>query len=118
PAGIYVPIWLVLVIALIMVAGFLRDKHRVRVIGFLLTCLVLITIGVLLLPGGVRIHYAILVFPFPQLIIVPEFAGLWDSMVKQLARGAVRVAVVFGLTCLAATQAYAIAKTEKLMAET
>src|SRR6185437_2195795 len=79
PAAIYVPLWLVLAFAIVAVAAFVRDKHRLRSVGFLLTSLVLTTAGVLLLPGAIRIHHAILAFPFPQLIIVTAFALLWNA---------------------------------------
>jgi Dolichyl-phosphate-mannose-protein mannosyltransferase len=51
PAAMYVPLWLVLAIAVVAVAGFVRGKHRLRAIGFLLTSLILTTGGVLLLPA-------------------------------------------------------------------
>src|SRR5262249_52025148 len=82
PGATYVPLWLVLGIAVVAVAGFVRDKPRLRAIGFLLTSLILTTAGVLLMPGAVRIHHAILAFPFPQLIIVTAFALLWNATGK------------------------------------
>src|SRR5262249_6908567 len=117
-AAMYVPLWLVLGIAVVAVAGFVRDKPRLRAIGFLLTSLILTTAGVLLMPGAVRIHHAILAFPFPQLIIVTAFALLWNATGKLFARRALRIAAVLSLVLLAATQVYAIVKTEKLIAAT
>jgi len=80
--------------------------------------LILTTAGVLLLPGAVRIHHAILAFPFPQLIIVTAFALLWNATGKRFARRAIRIAAIVSLVLLAATQVYAIAKTEKLITDT
>jgi len=54
PAAMYVPVWLVLAFAIVAVASFVRDKHRLRSVGFLLTSLVLTTAGVLLLPGAIE----------------------------------------------------------------
>ena len=118
PGAMYVPLWLVLGIAVVAVAGFVRDKPRLRAIRFLLTSLILTTAGVLLMPGAVRIHHAILAFPFPQLIIVTAFALLWNATGKLFARRALRLAAVLSLVLLAATQVYAIVKTEKLIADT
>jgi hypothetical protein len=118
PAALYVPLWLVSAFAIVAVAGFVRDKHRLRAVGFLLTSLILTTAGVLVLPGAIRIHHAILAFPFPQLIIVTAFALLWNATGKQFAQRAVRIAAIVSLVLLAATQVYAIAKTEKLIADT
>ena len=118
PAAVYVPLWLVLAIAVVAVAGFMRNKHRLRAMGFLLTSLILTTAGVLLLPGAVRIHHAILPFPLPQLIIVTAFALLWNTKGKRFARRAVRIVAIVSFVLMAATQVYAIAKTEKLIADT
>jgi hypothetical protein len=112
------PLWLPLTIAVVATVGFVRDKHRLRAIGFLLTSLILTTAGVLLLPGAIRIHHAILAYPFPQLIIVTAFALLWNTSGKRFARRAVRIAAIISLVFLAATEVYAIAKTEKLIADT
>ena len=116
--AVYAPLWLVLAFAIVAVAGFVRDKPRLRAMGFLVTSLILTTAGVLLLPGAVRIHHAILAFPFPQLIIVTAFALLWDASGKRFARRAIRIAAVGSFVLLIASQVYAIAKTEKLIADT
>jgi hypothetical protein len=118
PAVAYVPLLPVLVIALVAVAFFTRDKHRLRAIGFLLTSLLLTTAGVLLLPGAVRIHHAILIFPFPQLIIAVAFAFLWNDHRRAFARRVVRSTAAISLFILFATQVHAIARTEKLITET
>jgi Dolichyl-phosphate-mannose-protein mannosyltransferase len=117
PAAVYVPLWLVLAFA-IVAAAFVRDKHCLRSVGFMLTSLILTTVGVLLLPGAIRIHHAILAFPFPQLIMVTALALLWNATSKRFARRAVRIAAVVSLILLGATQVYAIAKTERLIADT
>jgi 4-amino-4-deoxy-L-arabinose transferase-like glycosyltransferase len=118
PAAVYVPLLPVLVIALMAVAFSTRDKNRLRVIGFLLTSLLLTTAGVLLLPGAVRIHHAFLIFPLPQLIIATAFAFLWNDQRPAFARRVTRSMTAIGLFILFATQVYAIARTEKLITET
>ena len=45
------------------------DRTRKRVGLFFLVAIVLVILGVILLPGAVRIHHAVLVYPLPQLII-------------------------------------------------
>ena len=117
-AAMYVPLWLALAFAVVAVAGFVRDKRRLRAIGFLLTSLILTTAGVLLLPGAVRIHHAILVFPLPQLILITAFTLVWNAAGMQFPRRAVRIAAIVSLVLLAATQVYAIVKTEKLIVDT
>jgi len=114
PAPIYVPLLPILIIVFFAVAVFVRNKHRLQVIGFLITALVLTTVGVFLLPGAVRIHHAVLAFPFPQLIIVSVFSFLWND---QTRRG-VRTIAATALVILFATQVHAMATTEKLVNQT
>jgi len=118
PAVMFVPLWVVLAFAIVAAVGFVRDKHHLRALGFLLASLILTTGGVLLLPGAVRIHHAFLAFPLPQLIIVTAFALLWNATEKRFATHAVRIAAIVSIVLLASIQVYAIAKTEKLIADT
>ena len=117
-AVVFVPFWIVLAFAIVAVVGFVRDKHHLRALGFLLASLILTTAGVLLLPGAIRIHHSVLTFPFPQLIIVTAFALLWNATGTRFATHAVRMAAILSLVLLVSTQVYAIAKTEKLIADT
>jgi hypothetical protein len=118
PATVYVPLLLILVVALIAVAVLTRDKPRLRAIGFLFTSLLLTTAGVLLLPGAVRIHHVVLTFPFPQLIIAAAFAFLWNDHRRAFARRVIRSTAAISLFILFATQVHAIARTQKLITET
>jgi len=118
PAVVFVPLWVVLAFAIVAVVGLVRDKHHLRAFGFLLASLILTTGGVLFLPGAIRIHHAILAFPLPQLIIVTAFALLLNAAGDGLATRLVRIAAIVSLVLLAFTQVYAIAKTEKLIADT
>ena len=45
---------------------------------FLLLSLILITFGVFLLPGAVRMHHSTLVYPFPHLIVAAAAVLLWQ----------------------------------------
>lgn len=112
-AHTFIPLLLILVIAFAG-AVLLRDKHRLRAIGFLLTAWGLTTAGVLLLPGAVRIHHAILAFPLPQLIVVTAFSFLWNDP----GRRPVRTIAATALVILLAMQIHAIATTETLVNKT
>jgi hypothetical protein len=116
------PVWTPLGIALVaaFVALFWQllrlpagsAARRVRI--FLLTALVLATLGVFLLPRAVRIYHAILAAPFAQIIIAVVAVDLWRKFLvagKTFA-GAMVVLIFAGLLT---TQIVAIAKTEKLI---
>ena len=113
-AGIFVPLLLVLIVATTAVLILMRGKHHLRAIGFLLTILLLTSAGVVLLPGAVRIHHAVLAFPLPQLIIVTVFSFFWSDPRRRIAR----ISAAAALVILFATQVHAIARTEALIAKT
>ena len=118
PAGMYVPLGLILVLSALAGASFAHQKCRLRALGFLLASLILTTVAVFLLPGAVRIHHAVLVFPLPQLIIATAFTFLWNLTATAMARRVARAIVVVSLLILFGAQIHAIAKTEKLIVET
>jgi hypothetical protein len=118
PAATLIPLWLVLAIAVVAVALLVRDKQSQRVIGFLLTSLILTTAGILLLPGAVRIHHAILTFPLPQLLIVIALALAWHPIGKAYTQWTARIAASITLIALVASNVLAITKTEKLIRDT
>ncbi len=93
------------------------DARRVRI--FLMTALVLATLGIFMLPRAVRIYHAILAAPFAHLIIAVAGVGLWRNFSgaagkKNFARGA----IVLVFAALVATQLWAVGKTEKLIYQT
>ena len=95
------------------------DKNRARTAGFLLLATALITIGVFLLPGAVRIHHAVLVFPLPQLIVAVAASWLWEFESRSgWIRRAVRTLVPAAIAVLLANQLWAISKTQSLIRET
>jgi hypothetical protein len=95
-------------------------RHRSRDIAwrkqvFLLLTAVYVTIGVLLLPGAVRIHHAALVVPFPHLIISMAGVVLWDRHPTQRF---VRGLLLAGFTALLLWQTVAVSQTEQLIRDT
>lgn len=118
PSGVHALLGLILALALIAGAIFARERNLVRMIGFLLLSLFLVTIGVLILPGAVRIHHAILAFPFPQLIIAVTSVFLWNRESTRPVRHAMRTMIAAAILILIGSNLLAISKTETLLTET
>lgn len=117
------PVWTPLGIVfcasgLMVIANVVR--HRSQDIAwrkqvFLLLTAVFVTIGVVLLPGAVRIHHAALVVPFPHLIISMAGVMLWNRRPGQrLMRGL----LLAGLATLLLWQTMAVSQTERLISDT
>ena len=118
PAGVHALLGLILALAIIAAAIFARERNLVQMIGFLLGSLFLITVGVLILPGAVRIHHAILAFPFPQLIIAVTCVFLWDRESTKSIRRVTRTTTAAAILILIGSYLLAISKTETLLTET
>jgi hypothetical protein len=118
PAGVHAFLGAVVALAIIAAAIFVRERNLVRMIGFLLVSLFLITVGVLILPGAVRIHHAILAFPFPQLIIATTCVFLWDRESTKSIRHVTRTTTAAAILILIGSDLLAISKTETLLTET
>jgi len=118
PAGVHALLGLILALAIIAAAIFVRERNVIRMIGFLLVSLLLITVGVLILPGAVRIHHAILAFPFPQLIIAATCAFLWDRESSKSIRRVTRTTIAAAILILIGSDLLAISRTETLLTET
>jgi hypothetical protein len=123
PSAAWTPFALVLAASAVVLAGGLfrrgGDKAAARLSLFLLLTLLFVTAGLLLLPGAVRLHHALLVLPFPHLIIATALVGGW----KRWAGG--RRAAPVGRALLAASfalllgwQTEAILQTQRLIRET
>jgi hypothetical protein len=114
-------LWLVLPIAMVSLLVICifpqRNKDR-RVAGFLLFGFVLTTGGVFAMPGAVRIHHAVLAYPFPQLIIAAACTFLWQRRSSWLVQRGSQAAICIALLILLASQIQAIRKTEQLLSET
>jgi Dolichyl-phosphate-mannose-protein mannosyltransferase len=96
-----------------------RRKSRARVARFLLLAAALITIGVFVLPGAVRIHHAVLVFPLPQLVIAVAIASVWKTgSTSKRPTVAVRTLALLAIALLVASQLWVISKTQTLIRET
>jgi hypothetical protein len=108
--------------ALALAAGALRrgaDKAVRGLFLFFILTLVFITAGFLLLPGAVRLHHALLVLPFPHLIIALALAGGWKrwSSGRPAARLG-RALLATAYVVLLGWQAAAIFRTQQFIRET
>ena len=114
-------LWFVLPIAMIslfVICIFPQRSKERRVAGFLLLGFVLTTVGVFVMPGAIRVHHAILAYPFPQLIIAAACIFLWQRRSSGPAQRGSQVAIIIALLSLLASQIQAIRKTEQLLSET
>jgi 4-amino-4-deoxy-L-arabinose transferase-like glycosyltransferase len=114
-------LWLVLpfaMVLLLVICFFPQSSKERRVGGFLLLGFVLTTAGVFVMPGAVRIHHAVLAYPFPQLIIAAACTFLWQRKSSRIMQRGSQVAIFFALLILLASQMQAIRKTEQLLSET
>jgi hypothetical protein len=122
-----VPVWtpfgiIFLAAALILAADVIfpakeNPARRTRV--FLLLSAAFVTLGVLMLPGAVRIHHTTLVYPFPHLIIAAAAMVLWNRPGKTILLRRITCALLIAaLMALAVYEFSAISRTEKLIRET
>ena len=86
---------------------------------FLLLSASFVTLGVLMLPGAVRIHHTTLVYPFPHLLIAAAAVSVWNSPRKNwplqcVARGLLAACLLF----LTLGEFHVIARTQHLIRET
>jgi hypothetical protein len=121
PSNAHSLLWIVLPVAmlsLLVIFAFPQKSKERRVAGFLLLGFVLTTAGVFVMPGAVRIHHAILAYPYPQLIIAAACTFLWQRKSGRLMQCGTRVAILSILLILLASQIQAITKTEQLLDKT
>jgi hypothetical protein len=114
-------LWFVLpiaMVALLVICIFPQRIRERRVAGCLLLGFVLTTVGVFVMPGAVRIHHAVLTYPFPQLIIAAACTLLWQRSSSGLVQRGTQIAILVTLLILLASQIQAIRKTEQLLSET
>ncbi|MBO0695190.1 MAG: hypothetical protein J2P56_03715, partial [Verrucomicrobia bacterium] len=114
-------LWLVLAIAMVSLLGiciFPQTTKERRVAGCLLLGFVLTTVGVFVMPGAVRIHHAVLTYPFPHLIIAAACIFLWQRRSTGLIQHGTQVAILVTLFILLGSQVQAIRKTQQLLGET
>lgn len=121
PSNVHSLLYFILVIAIVALLAigiFTVNKNERRIAGFLLVGFVLTTVGVFTIPGAVRIHHAILAFPFPQLIIAAAFTFLWERGSTTPTRCGIRTVMIVAIFILLGSQLRAISKTEELLRET
>jgi hypothetical protein len=122
------PIWSPFGLAFLLASAFLivegfrhfRTDSRCRLLAFLLLSALFETVGFLLLPGLKGIHHALLVYPFPQLIIAAALVRLWGRKPATTTGNSTirRVLVVGAGLVLIAGHLFAIQKTRCLIQET
>jgi hypothetical protein len=124
------PIFAPLGIALILAAAYLVFRPGFRgssgdPAAFLLLATLFITIGIFLLPGAVRIHHMVLVYPFPHLVVALAITRLWRRRRREepgspgqnvISPSSVLVAALFVL--LLACQLLALHRTQQLIRQT
>ena len=114
-------LWLVLPIAmvlLLLICIFPQSSKERRVAGCLLLGFLLTTAGVFVMPGAVRIHHAVVAYPFSQLIIAAACTFIWQRRSSELAQRGTLVAILITLLILLASQIQAIRTTEQLLSKT
>jgi hypothetical protein len=75
PAPVFAPVGIACLLA---AASLLFSSSRKKAV-FPLLAILFITIGLFLLPGAVRIHHMVLVYPFPHLVVALAVARFWPG---------------------------------------
>ena len=123
PSPVWTPFGIVaLLAALVLLAGLIfpaQENSARRTKIFLLLSTGFVTLGVLILPGAVRIHHTTLVYPFPHLLIAAAVVTLckraWNVFLfKRIACGLVAATLMLLIFC----QISAIARTQQLIHDT
>src|SRR5271154_6926415 len=86
PSPVWTPFGIVVLLAvLILIADVIfsaKENSARRVKVFLLLSGAFVTLGILILPGAVRIHHTTLVYPFPHLLIAAAVVDVWQRTRK------------------------------------
>ncbi|MGA2180426.1 MAG: glycosyltransferase family 39 protein [Verrucomicrobiota bacterium] len=122
-SAVWGPFGLVFLLAsvflVVEVTRHFRTDSRCRLLAWLLLSALFETVGFLLLPGANRIHHAMLVYPFPQLIITAALVRLWPGKPATTTDGSIRRILVVGTgLMLIAGHLFAIQRTGRLIQET
>jgi len=94
------------------------NTTKIRVGLFLVLAAVLVTLGVILLPGAVRIHHAVLVYPLPQLIIAMAADISLETLSRTRRHRVMRATIWIAMLGLLLSQLQAIHRTRELVRET
>ena len=122
-SAVWSPFGLVFLLAsvflMVEVTRHFRTDSRCRLLAWLLLSALFSTVGYLLLPRANRIHHALLIYPFPQLIITAALVRLWQRKPATTAGGSIRRVLVVGTgLVLIAGHLFAIQRTERLIQKT
>jgi Dolichyl-phosphate-mannose-protein mannosyltransferase len=100
--------FLIAAIALLVLALRTRvDQNKKRISILLLVATALITIGMIVLPGAVRIHHTVMVFPLPHLVVATAASFFWDKIARA------RKFIVIAAIVVVASNLAAISSTQK-----
>jgi hypothetical protein len=122
-SAVWSPFGLVFLLAsvflIVEVARHFQTDSRCRLLAWLLLGALFETVGFLWLPHANRIHHALLVYPFPQLIITAALVRLWQRPAAITGHNPVRRLLVVGTgLMLIAGHLFAIQSTGRLIQET
>jgi hypothetical protein len=123
PSLVWTPFGIVFLLAvLILLADVIfsaKENPARRNKIFLLLSAAFVTLGVMILPGAVRIHHSTLVYPFPHLLIAAAAVSLWNHQWKNVpSRQVTRGLLVVILLFLAVGEFHVILRTQHLIRET
>lgn len=124
PAPVWMPLGIAFALSIVfLIAEIIRLRRTrrggARPIAFLLLATGLLTLGLFLLPVAVRIHHAVLLYPFPQLTIALALTLAWQRFgAPGYGSRVIRGLLAAATAVLLATQAIAIGKTEALIRRT
>jgi Dolichyl-phosphate-mannose-protein mannosyltransferase len=123
PSPVWTPFGIVVLLAVfILIADVVfsaKENPARRTNIFLLLAGGFVTLGILILPGAVRIHHTTLVYPFPHLLIAAAVVALCNHpwkvfFLKRITCGLVTATLIL----LVFFQVSAIARTQRLIRET
>jgi hypothetical protein len=117
PFGIVVLLAILVLITDIIFSEKENPARRTKI--FLLLSAAFVTLGVLILPGAVRIHHTTLVYPFPHLLIAAAATTFWnrpwkDFLSRKIMPGLLAVCLLF----LIIGELHVIVRTQQLIRET
>jgi hypothetical protein len=105
----------------VLIVGVVADKRK-HARGwpmFLLVGLLVTTAGVALLPDAVRVHHALLIYPFPQLIIAAAAVRVWSfGTDKTMLRSVSRILAALTVFAVIAGHIAVLWRTQRFIATT
>ena len=107
-------------VALLGVALNRNSKNGMKQTArILLLTTALVTIGMLLVPGAVRIHHTVIVFPLPHLIVATAASLLWEKISSlRRFRRPVQLAIIVTVALVVTSDLVAVTSTQKIIRAT